>query len=129
MLCATHLRFNKKRTSSIEYYLSSGTAVPARIVPEQEDQARGSKGRKAQCIKPSVALLLLALDVERITAAGLDVARDAGVERRDLKAVTPAPTPITNGRQGFFDESARAPRPMPTRRQAPCGTCEWIAVI
>ncbi len=76
-------------------------------------QARGSKGRKAQGIKPGLALLLLAVDVERIAVAGLDVARDPGVERRDLKAVTPALTPITNGRQGSFDEAARAPRPMP----------------
>jgi hypothetical protein len=56
---------------------------------------------------------LLAVEVERIAAAGLDVARDPGVERRDLKTVTPAPTPITNGRQGSFDKPARAPRPMP----------------
>src|SRR5580693_7337955 len=76
-------------------------------------QARGSKGREAQRIKPGLALLLLAVEVERIAAAGLDVARDPGVERRDLKAVTPAPTPITNGRQGSFDEPARAPPPMP----------------
>jgi hypothetical protein len=76
-------------------------------------QARGSKRREAQRIKPGLALLLLALAVERIAAAGLDVARDPGIERRDLEAVTPAPTPITNGRQGSFDEPARALRPMP----------------
>ena len=76
-------------------------------------QARGSEGREAQRIKPGLALLLLAVEVERIAAAGLDVARDPGVERRGLKTVTPAPTPITNGRQGSFDEPARAPRPMP----------------
>ncbi len=75
-------------------------------------QACGSKGRKAQCIKPSVALPLLAVEVERIAAADLDVARDPGAERRNLKAVTPAPTPIANGRQGPFDETVRAPRPM-----------------
>jgi hypothetical protein len=57
--------------------------------------------------------LLLAVEVERIASAGLDVARDPGVERRDLKTITPAPTPIKNGRQGSFDETARAPRPMP----------------
>jgi hypothetical protein len=76
-------------------------------------QARRSKGRKAQRIKPGLALLLLAVEVERIASAGLDVARDPGVERRDLKTITPAPTPIKNGRQGSFDETARAPRPMP----------------
>ena len=78
-------------------------------------QARGSKGREAQRIKPGLALLVLAVEVEveRIASAGLDVARDPGVERRDLKAITPAPTPINNGRQGSFDETARAPRPMP----------------
>src|SRR5271156_1919485 len=75
-------------------------------------QTGGSKRRKGQCIKPSVALLLLAVEVERIAAADLDVARDLGVERRNLKAVTPAPTPIANGRQGPFDEVARAPLPM-----------------
>jgi len=73
-------------------------------------QARGSKRREAQRIKPGLALLLLALAVERIAAAGLDVARDPGIERRDLEAVTPALTPITNGRQGSFDEPARALR-------------------
>jgi hypothetical protein len=75
-------------------------------------QARGSK-RREPGIKPGLALLLLAVEVERIAVAGLDVARDPGVERRDLKTVTPAPTPITNGRQSSFDEPARAPRPMP----------------
>src|SRR6266446_5054699 len=43
-------------------------------------QARGSKRREAQRIKPGLALLLLAVEVERIAAAGLDVARDPGVE-------------------------------------------------
>jgi hypothetical protein len=71
------------------------------------------KGGKPNCIKPSVALLLLALHVQRIAAACLDIARDPGVERRDLKAVTPTPTPITYGRQGSFDEAPRAPRSMP----------------
>jgi hypothetical protein len=61
-------------------------------------EARGSKGRKPQCIKPSGALLLLAVEVERITMADLDVARDPGVDRRDLKTVTPAPTVFTKGR-------------------------------
>jgi hypothetical protein len=75
-------------------------------------QTRGSKGRKAQCIKPSVALLLLTAEVERIAAADLAVARDPGVERRNLKAGTPAPTPIANGHQGPFDKTTRAPRPM-----------------
>jgi len=77
------------------------------------DAARGSKGRKAQRIKPGLALLLLAVEVERIASAGLDVARDPGVERRDLKTITPAPTPITNGHQDSFDETARGPPPMP----------------
>jgi hypothetical protein len=49
----------------------------------------------------------------KVAAVTGDVARDPGVERRDLKTVTPAPTPITNGREGSFDEPARAPRPMP----------------
>jgi hypothetical protein len=87
--------------------------------------ARGSKGREAQRIKPSVALLFLAVEA----AAGLDVARDPGVERRDLEAVTPALTPITNGRQGSFDEAARAPRPMPNPAPTSVRTCEGIAVI
>jgi hypothetical protein len=65
------------------------------------------KGGKPNCIKPSVALLLLALHVQRIAAACLDIARDPGVERRDLKAVTPTPTPITYGRQGSFDRVGR----------------------
>jgi hypothetical protein len=67
-------------------------------------------------MKPSVALLLLAVEVERIAAADLDVARDPGVDRRNLKAVTPVPTPIANGCQGLFEEAASAPRP---RRNPP----------
>jgi hypothetical protein len=43
--------------------------------------------------------------------------RDSGVERRNLKAVAPAPTPIASGRQGPFNDAARAPRPM--RNPAP----------
>jgi hypothetical protein len=66
------------------------------------------KGGKPNCIKPSVALLLLALHVQRIAAACLDIARDPGVERRDLKAVTPTPTPITYGRQGSFETGSAA---------------------
>jgi hypothetical protein len=80
-------------------------------------QTRGSKRRKVQVIKPSLALLLLAVEVERIAAADLNVARDPGVERRNLKAVTLVPTPIANGRQSPFEEAARAPRPM--RNPAP----------
>jgi hypothetical protein len=80
-------------------------------------QTRGSKRRKVQVIKPSLALLLLAVEVERIAAADLNVARDPGVERRNLKAVTLVPIPIANGRQSPFEEAARAPRPM--RNPAP----------
>jgi hypothetical protein len=75
-------------------------------------RARGSKGRKAQCIKPRGALLLLAVEIERVATAALDVARELGVERGNLKAGTPAPAPIANGRQGPFDETTCAPRPM-----------------
>jgi hypothetical protein len=55
---------------------------------------------------------LPAVEVERIAAADPDVARDPGVERHDLKAVTPASTPIANRRQGPFDKTTRAPRPI-----------------
>jgi hypothetical protein len=60
--------------------------------------ARGSKGREAQSIKPGLALLLLSVKVARIAAADLDIARDASIECRNLKADTPAPTPFANGR-------------------------------
>jgi hypothetical protein len=60
---------------------------------------------------------LLAVEVERIAAADLDVARDPGVERRNLKPVAPVPTPIASGCQGLFEEAASAPRPM--RNPAP----------
>jgi hypothetical protein len=76
-------------------------------------QARDSKGREVPRIKPGLAPPLLAVQVERIAAAGLDIAQDPGVERRDLETVTPAPAPITNRHQGSFDETARAPPPMP----------------
>jgi hypothetical protein len=88
----------------------AATGRPAASVMRQ---ARGSKGREAQRIKPGLALLLLAVEVERIASAGLDVARDSGVERRDLKTITPAPTPIAKGRQGPFDQTTRAPGPIP----------------
>jgi hypothetical protein len=60
---------------------------------------------------PGVALVLLAVEVKWIVTADLDVARDRSVERRNLKAGTPALAPIANGLQGPFDKTIRAPRP------------------
>ena len=92
--------------------LASHTGGDGRPASSVMRQARGSKGREAQRIKPGLALPLLAVEVERIAAADLDVARVSGVEHRNLKASTPPPTPIANSRQGPFEEAARAPRPM-----------------
>jgi hypothetical protein len=51
---------------------------------------------------------LLSVEVERIAAANPDIARDASIQRRNLKADTPAPTPLANGAQGPFDNSTGA---------------------
>jgi hypothetical protein len=80
------------------------------------DAARGSKGRDAQCIKPSVTLDLLAVEVELFAAADPAVAQGPLVKRRRSIAVLQASTPIANGRQGPLEE-ARAPRPI--RNPAP----------
>jgi hypothetical protein len=48
----------------------------------------------------------------RFTTAALGVARELGVERRNLTAVTPLPAPIANGSKGLFDETTYPPRPV-----------------
>jgi hypothetical protein len=82
--------------------------------------ARGSKGREAQRIKPSVTLDLLAIEVELFAAADPAIAQGPLVKRRRSIAVLQASTPIANGRQGPLEE-ARAPRPM--RNPAPTAVC------
>jgi hypothetical protein len=82
------------------------------------DAGRGSKGREAQRIKPSVTLDLLAVGVELFAAADPAIAQGPLVKRRRSIAVLRASTPIANGRQGPLEE-ARTPRnPAPT---AVCG--------
>jgi hypothetical protein len=80
------------------------------------DAARGSKGREVQRIKPSVALDMLAVEVELFAAADPAVAQGPPVNRRRSIAILQASTPIANGRQGLLEE-ARAPQPM--RNPAP----------
>lgn len=74
--------------------------------------ARGSKGRKAQRLQPSVTLDLLTVVVELFAAADPAVAQGPLVNRRRSIAVLQVSTPIANRRQGPLDEAAGAPRPM-----------------
>src|SRR5260370_40045769 len=82
---------------------------PAGISPTLLDPATRVKGWEVQDIKPSAALDLLAVVVERITPADPAVAQGPLVRRRRSIAVLQASTPIANHRQRPLGESARAP--------------------
>jgi hypothetical protein len=55
---------------------------------------------------------LLAIEVKRVATAERNFARDPGVERCNLTAIMPAPTPTTNGSESPLDDPTRVPRAM-----------------
>jgi len=93
------------------------------------DAARGSKGPKAQRIKPSVTLDLLAVEVEFFAAADPAIAQGPLVKRRRSIAILQGLRQSRTAAKALWTRRIARFGRCETRRQPPCGACEWIAVI